>query len=128
MALTRRSGQRFQASIWPGFVDAMTALLLIAGVTAVTVALAASASLAANGQVIDVLRLVGAEDAYITRAFVRRFTLRALIGGAGGTLLGLLAVALIPNVDASGIGGDIGLSPDCRPRRRSERPRQLGDQ
>ncbi len=29
MALTRRSGQRFQASIWPGFVDAMTALLLV---------------------------------------------------------------------------------------------------
>ena len=29
MALNRRSGQRFQASIWPGFVDAMTALLLV---------------------------------------------------------------------------------------------------
>ena len=29
MALSRRTGQRFQASIWPGFVDAMTALLLV---------------------------------------------------------------------------------------------------
>ncbi len=29
MALNRRTGQRFQASIWPGFVDAMTALLLV---------------------------------------------------------------------------------------------------
>ncbi|MFD3189984.1 peptidoglycan -binding protein [Sedimentitalea sp. HM32M-2] len=29
MALTRRSGTRFQASIWPGFVDAMTGLLLV---------------------------------------------------------------------------------------------------
>lgn len=29
MALSRRSGNRFQASIWPGFVDAMTALLLV---------------------------------------------------------------------------------------------------
>lgn len=29
MALVRRSGARFEASIWPGFVDAMTALLLI---------------------------------------------------------------------------------------------------
>lgn len=29
MALARRSGQRFQASIWPGFVDAMTGLLLV---------------------------------------------------------------------------------------------------
>lgn len=29
MALTRRSGSRFEANIWPGFVDAMTALLLV---------------------------------------------------------------------------------------------------
>ena len=29
MALSRRTGQRFQASIWPGFVDAITALLLV---------------------------------------------------------------------------------------------------
>ncbi len=89
---------------------AMTGLLLIAGVTGVTIALAASASLAANGQVIDVLRLVGAEDAYITRAFVRRFTLRALIGGAVGTVFGLVAVALVPNVSASNIGADVGFN------------------
>ena len=29
MALSRRTGARFQASIWPGFVDAMTGLLLV---------------------------------------------------------------------------------------------------
>ena len=29
MALARRSGARFQSNIWPGFVDAMTALLLV---------------------------------------------------------------------------------------------------
>ncbi len=29
MALRRRSGERFTANIWPGFVDAMTALLLV---------------------------------------------------------------------------------------------------
>ncbi|SFD53338.1 chemotaxis protein MotB [Sulfitobacter brevis] len=29
MALSRRSGTRFQSSIWPGFVDAMTGLLLV---------------------------------------------------------------------------------------------------
>ncbi|MGR3698879.1 MAG: peptidoglycan -binding protein [Roseovarius sp.] len=29
MALSRRNGARFQASIWPGFVDAMTGLLLV---------------------------------------------------------------------------------------------------
>ena len=27
--LTRRSGERFTTNIWPGFVDAMTAILLI---------------------------------------------------------------------------------------------------
>ena len=29
MAFQRRSGQRFTANVWPGFVDAMTALLLV---------------------------------------------------------------------------------------------------
>ena len=29
MALSRRSGARLQSSIWPGFVDAMTGLLLV---------------------------------------------------------------------------------------------------
>ncbi len=29
MALSRRTGHRFQASIWPGFMDAMTGLLLV---------------------------------------------------------------------------------------------------
>ncbi|MCE8008489.1 peptidoglycan -binding protein [Aestuariivita sp.] len=29
MALQRRTGQRFQSAIWPGFVDAMTGLLLV---------------------------------------------------------------------------------------------------
>ena len=29
MALSRRTGNRFQGSIWPGFVDAMTGLLLV---------------------------------------------------------------------------------------------------
>lgn len=83
------------------------ALVLIGAVTAAMVALAASASLAANGQVIDVLRLVGAEDAYIVRAFTRRFTLRALGGAAFGTVPGMIAVALLPSAGAgfpAGIG------------------------
>jgi hypothetical protein len=28
MALSRRTGQRFQGSIWPGFVDAMTGTII----------------------------------------------------------------------------------------------------
>lgn len=61
------------------------------------VTLAANAALAANAQVIAVLRLVGATDNYIARAFVRRFALRALMGAAAGTALGLVAVMLMPS-------------------------------
>ena len=56
----------------------LLSLGLIAGATAAMITLATQAALAANGQVIRVLRLVGAKDTYIARAFVRRFTLRAL--------------------------------------------------
>ncbi|MCE0506002.1 cell division protein FtsX [Roseivivax sp. GX 12232] len=78
------------------------ALLLIAGAMAAMVTLAANAALAANAQVIAVLRLVGATDAYIAGAFVRRFTLRALMGAAAGTGLGVLAVTLMPDTGDTG--------------------------
>ncbi|SMX43100.1 cell division protein FtsX [Octadecabacter ascidiaceicola] len=81
-----------------GFVS----MLLIAGATAAMITLAANAALAANSQVIRVMRLVGAQDIYIARAFVRRFTLRALIGAAAGTFIGTLAVMLLPSADAAG--------------------------
>lgn len=86
----------------------LVALFLIAGVTAVTVALAASAALSANGQIIDVLRLVGARDNWISRAFVRRYTLRALGGAALGALLGMIVVALLPNGVETGVLSGLG--------------------
>ncbi|APX21950.1 MAG: cell division protein FtsX [Rhodobacteraceae bacterium] len=70
---------------------------LIAATVGAIVTLAANAALAANAQVIAVLRLVGATDTYIARAFVRRFTLRALIGAAAGTVAGMVAVYLMPS-------------------------------
>lgn len=73
-----------------------TSILLIAAVTAAIVTLAANAALAANAQVIGVLRLVGATDDYIAKAFIRRFTLRALIGAGGGMVLAMLAVLFLP--------------------------------
>ena len=66
------------------------------------ITLAANASLSANSQVIRVLRLVGAKDSYIVRAFVRRFTLRALGGACIGALAGLVGVALLPAADTAG--------------------------
>lgn len=77
-------------------------LLLIAGATAAMITLAANAALAANAQVIAVLRLVGARDDFIARAFVRRFTLRALAGAGAGTALGGLAILLLPAAQPEG--------------------------
>lgn len=77
-------------------------LALIAATSAAMITLAAKASLAANGQVIRVLRLIGARDITIATAFVRRFTRRAGLGAAGGTALGMLAVWALPAADAAG--------------------------
>jgi cell division transport system permease protein len=77
-------------------------LVLIAASTAAMITLAAQAALAANAQVIRVMRLVGARDIYIARAFVRRFTLRALSGAAIGTVAGVLAILLLPSADVAG--------------------------
>jgi cell division transport system permease protein len=77
------------------------AMGLIVAATAAMITLAAQSALAANGQVIRVLRLVGARDAYIARAFIRRFTLRALGGAALGTAAGVLGIAVLPGADAS---------------------------
>ncbi|MEL6609461.1 MAG: cell division protein FtsX [Pseudomonadota bacterium] len=77
-------------------------LALITAATAGMITLAAGAALAANRQVIHVLRQVGAKDGYIAQAFVRRFTLRAITGAAGGAALGMLAVAVLPSTDAAG--------------------------
>lgn len=77
-------------------------ILLIGATTAAMITLAANAALAANAQVISVLRLVGARDAYIAQAFERRFTLRAVSGAVIGTALGMLAVALLPAAQAEG--------------------------
>ncbi|MFX0547474.1 cell division protein FtsX [Roseovarius sp. S1116L3] len=77
-------------------------LALIAGTVAAMITLAANAALAANAQVIGVLRLVGARDAYIARAFVRRFTLRGLTGAGVGMVLGCIAIAFLPRTEVAG--------------------------
>jgi cell division transport system permease protein len=81
---------------------AALSLGLIGASLATMVTLAATAALAANGPVIRVLRLVGARDAFIARAFTRRFTLRALWGAAAGAMAGTLGVALLPAADPAG--------------------------
>ena len=80
----------------------LVSIVLIGGATAAMITLAANAALAANAQVIEVLRLVGAQDHYIAQAFVRRFTLRALIGSGVGVALGMLGVILMPSASEEG--------------------------
>ena len=75
---------------------------LITLVTAAMITLAAQAALAANAKIIAVLRLVGAQDSYIAKAFVRRFTLRAFGGAGAGALVGFLAVLLLPAAQEQG--------------------------
>lgn len=90
-----RAASRLRALGW-------VSILLIGAATAAMITLAANAALAANEQVIKVLRLVGARDSYIAQAFVRRFTIRALLGATIGTLLGCIALALLPSAQAEG--------------------------
>lgn len=80
----------------------LLSIALIGTATAAMITLAANSALAANAQVVKVLRLVGARDSYIARAFVRRFTLRALSGAAIGTAAGMIGVALLPSTDSAG--------------------------
>jgi cell division transport system permease protein len=81
-------------------------ILLIGASVAAMITLAAQASLSANVQVIRVLRLVGARDVYIARAFVRRFTLRAGAGAIGGVVLGVIVVQVLP--DGGGFFAEVG--------------------
>ncbi|WP_282076848.1 cell division protein FtsX [Epibacterium ulvae] len=81
---------------------ALISIVLLGGAMAAMITLAANAALAANAQVIEVLRLVGAQDSYIANAFIRRFTLRALSGAAAGVAIGMLGVWLLPEASEEG--------------------------
>ncbi|GLQ35065.1 cell division protein FtsX [Amylibacter marinus] len=81
---------------------AVLSICLIGGALAAMITLAAQAALAANTQVIQVLRLVGAKDKYIAKAFVRRFTLRGFFGALFGSVCGMVAIFLLPSAAAEG--------------------------
>lgn len=95
-------------------------LLLIAMATGAMITLAANSALSANGQVIRVMRLVGARDGYIAQAFVRRFTLRSFFGALTGMVAGVIAMMLLPGADDGvltkfGFSGGQWLLPLCIP-------------
>lgn len=78
---------------------ALGATVIILLTAAGVVAFAARATLSANRHVIETVRLIGAEDGFIARSFVRRLALRAIIGGFVGALIGCAVLALIPGLD-----------------------------
>lgn len=83
-----------------GFAIGATALF---GLVAITL-IAAQASMTSHRRIIETLRLLGAKDAFIARAFVTGMTIRALIGAAIGVVAGFVVLAIAPSGDGSGTG------------------------
>lgn len=77
-------------------------LILTAVITVIIVVLSAHNALASNQVIIRTLRLLGARDSYIARAFVRRITMRATIGAVLGMALAMLAVLAFPSQPEGG--------------------------
>jgi len=75
---------------------ALAAVAFAALTLAAVLALAAQAAVAANGKMVETLRLIGARDGFIARAFTRRVTLRAAAGAAVGTAAAMAVLALLP--------------------------------
>lgn len=86
---------------------AIGASLLVLLTVGAIVAFAARATLIANRHIVDTVRLVGAEDSFIARAFIGRLVVRAAAGGFGGTILAVAALALLP--DTQMVDPELGL-------------------
>jgi cell division transport system permease protein len=94
-----RAATRFQVIGW-------LVLILVLGVFASLMMLALKSALAANRQVIAVLRLIGGEDRFIQRLFMRRFVILAILGALIGTIL---AVGLLFYLAYGGVENVFGL-------------------
>ncbi|MFV0475906.1 MAG: hypothetical protein ACK5MQ_17140, partial [Pikeienuella sp.] len=81
---------------------AAAAVLVSIGALAAMVAVAAAASLWSGAGVVRTLKLIGAEDRFISRAFERPFAIRAALGAGIGALAAALIAAGMPEIDAIG--------------------------
>lgn len=92
-------------------IDAAAGLrrIALAGVALTLLALAAMVGVAATASfwsaygVVHTLRMIGAEDRFISRAFARQFALRATIGGVFGAAIALGVVARMPRLTSAEI-------------------------
>ncbi|MEM1299635.1 MAG: cell division protein FtsX [Pseudomonadota bacterium] len=90
---------------------AIIASLLVLLTVGAIVAFAARATLIANRHVVETVRLVGAEDSYIERAFVRRLMARAAAGAGAGAAIGALAILMLPSVETGDAALALALEP-----------------
>ena len=74
---------------------ALAIMALVTGSLGLTIVFATRASLAEFAQVIEVLHVVGAKDAYIAGQFARRALMQGILGGAAGLALYAPALALV---------------------------------
>lgn len=70
-------------------------LIVVLGALTCVIGLSSQAAIAANKRNIGTLRLIGASDRFIARAFVRRITLRSVLGAALGTFCGSAVAVFI---------------------------------
>jgi cell division transport system permease protein len=82
-------------------------LALVMAATMFVVALATRSSLDAHRSTIEILHLIGAEDALIAREFQRRFFVHGLKGGLIGAVAGAIVVGLFAWLSA-GLNQDLG--------------------
>lgn len=75
---------------------------LAAAALAATLALAGRGAVAAGATAVRALRLVGARDGLIARAFARRLALRAGLGALVGTVAGMALLAVLPEASEQG--------------------------
>ena len=85
---------------------ALGLVLLLAFATSAAVLLAARSSLNTHNETINVLHLLGATDAQITRLFQRRIALDAMFGGLIGLIAAIGVTALISS-QIGNIGSDM---------------------
>ena len=102
MALTRRSGNRITGSIWPGFVDALTALLLILMfVLSIFMIIQFSLRERLTGQdkILEGLNseLVAKNELIDDReSQIDTLTVNVVMAAIGGCLIGVMVTTIIP--------------------------------
>jgi len=84
-------------------LSALVVLVLIAIATAATVAFATRAGLAAHGEIVQLLHLMGAKDRFIARAFEWHYFIAALVAAACGATVGALVFFAAGGLDQLGV-------------------------